>query len=186
MTADSKELSRALHQQMLDELMTALGGKDAPPRPEPVTISANLAHGMIAVLTRCIVTTRADLRFAPSDKAVEAAARIADPRWWGSYDVRDSLQRSEDLEESWVLARDKRLADMRAAIEPLLSANEALARENAEALTVMKQAEGWFLDYAKQHADKQTREGFEKADTNRVRANALRAAINRLEPSHDQ
>lgn len=78
------------------------------------------------------------------------------------------------------------IAAFKADLRLLLSTNEALARENAEALTVMKQAEGWFLDYAKQHTDKQTREGFEKADTNRVRANALRAVINRLEPSHDQ
>jgi hypothetical protein len=35
---------------MLDELILACGGKDAPLSDAPVTISANLAHGLLATL----------------------------------------------------------------------------------------------------------------------------------------
>lgn len=50
--------------------------------------------------------------------------------------------------------------------------------ENAGLVEALEQAEGWFLDYAHQHDAKGTAEARAKADVNRDRANALRAAIN--------
>jgi hypothetical protein len=43
---------------MAEELMTALGGRDAPLRSDPVQISANLAHGLVALLAQLEVPSR--------------------------------------------------------------------------------------------------------------------------------
>lgn len=62
---------------MLGELMAACGGRDAPLNSEPKTISANLAHGMIAVLTAYIVERPAETPKAWTE-AIEALKPFAD------------------------------------------------------------------------------------------------------------
>lgn len=61
---------------ILEELFAALGGRDAPLSSEPVTISGNLAHGLIAALTAFSILAPPSL--ASSDPKVEALVEFAD------------------------------------------------------------------------------------------------------------
>jgi hypothetical protein len=114
---------------------------------------------------------------------------------WKTFDtILAALERAEADAAQWKAEAAVTFANGRDALASEREAREravrlstaaavALATLKAEVVGVVSQAEGWFLDYERQHRAKGTPDADAKADANRDRAATLTALLAKLNPA---